>query len=138
MEALIRKNSKNVDFCLWDKYSVLQTCFCQHVRMSCFSELPDVVLPKIAQKSQNTSKIDNISRFLWNPHLYLVAPKSTTSGFLAFLTNFWPKIARKCQKPEVVNFNTTTRHGFSQKSPNLDYFSVIFCVFEQFLANHIS
>ena len=33
---------------------------------------------------------------------------------------------------EVVDFGAT-RCGFSQKSPNLDYFSVIFCVFEQFL-----
>ena len=30
-----------------------QTCFCQRVRLSCFGELPDMVLPKIAQKSQN-------------------------------------------------------------------------------------
>ena len=30
-----------------------QTCFYQRVRLSCFGELPDVVWPKIAQKSQN-------------------------------------------------------------------------------------
>ena len=42
--------------------------------------------------------------------------------FLAFLNNFWPQIAQKCQKPEVVDFSTT-RCGFSQKWPNLDYFT---------------
>ena len=45
----------------------------------------------------------------------------------------WPKITQKCQKPEAVDFGNT-RCGFSQKSPNLDYFGVIFGVFEQFLA----
>ena len=31
-----------------------QTCFCQTSRMSHFGELPDVVLPKIAKKCQNS------------------------------------------------------------------------------------
>ena len=30
-----------------------QTCTAQRARLSCFGELPDVVWPKIAQKSQN-------------------------------------------------------------------------------------
>ena len=33
-----------------------KTCFCQWVRLSCFGELPDVVWPKIAQKSQKNRK----------------------------------------------------------------------------------
>ena len=37
------------------------------------------------------------------------------------------------QKPEVVHVGVT-RCGFSQKSPNLDYLTVTFAVFEQFLA----
>ena len=49
---------------------------------------------------------------------------------------FWPKIAQKCQKPEVADFGTT-RCGFSQKLPNLVYFTDIFGVFEQFLAKPI-
>ena len=70
---------------------------------------------------------------LWNP--LLVAPKFTTSG----LWRFWPIFGQKLMKnaknrklwilvlPEV---------DFTKK-PSLDYFSVIFGVFEQFLANHI-
>ena len=40
--------------------------------------------------------------FLWNAHLIL--PKSTTSGFLAFLSNFWPKNVQKCQKTGSCRF----------------------------------
>ena len=52
---------------------------------------------------------------------------------MAFLGNFWPKIAQKRRKLEVVDF-CANRCGFSQKSPNLDHLTVIFGVFEQFLA----
>ena len=64
---------------------------------------------------------------------FVKSTSGSTSGFLAFFTNFGPKITQKRQKQEVVDFGTT-RCGFSQKSPNLDFFSVIFGVFEQFLA----
>ena len=47
--------------------------------------------------------------------------------------NFWPQIAQNCQIPEVVDFSTT-KCGFSQKWPNLDYFTGDFGVLEQFLA----
>ena len=33
-----------------------QTCFCQTFRLSCFGELPDVVLPKNAQNAKTNSK----------------------------------------------------------------------------------
>ena len=52
---------------------------------------------------------------------------------MAFLGNFWPKIAQKRRKLEVVDF-CANRCGFSQKSPNLHYLTIIFGVFEQFLA----
>ena len=41
--------------------------------------------------------------------------------FLAFLYNFLPQIAQKCQKLEVVDFSTT-RCGFSQILTNLLWF----------------
>ena len=52
------------------------------------------------------------------PNLQIVllwrATRCGFSGFLAFLTNFRPKIAQKRQKPEVSYFSAT-RGGFSQK-----------------------
>ena len=86
---------------------------------------------KLLKNAKNHSKIVKIWPFLWK----------ATSGsaeihnfqFLAFLNNFWPQIAQKCQKQEVVDFSTT-RCSFSQKWPNLDYFTMVFGIFEQLLA----
>ena len=95
--------------------------------MSHFGELPDVVLLKIAQKSQKNSKMIKIWRFLWK-----ATSGSTKIRYFRFLSNFWLKIAQKRQK----NGSSGFRHyqmWISQKLPKLDYFTVIFGVFEQFL-----
>ena len=86
---------------------------------------------KLLKNAKNYTKIVKIWRFLWK----------TTSGstkihnfrFLAFLSNFWPKIGQKRQKNRSCGF-WCYQKWISQKSPNLDYFTVIFGVFEQFLA----
>ena len=83
---------------------------------------------------KNASQIVKIWQFLWNPHL--VVPKPATSGFLAFLSNFWQNYICSWptfREPDASDFDAT-RCGFSQKSPNLDNLSSFFGVFEQFLA----
>ena len=93
--------------------------------MSCFGELPDVVLSKIAQKRQ---KLEPNSEDL------MIFVKSTSGSteihnfyFFVFLRNFWPKMAQKRQKTEAVDFGAT-RCGFHKNC------ALIFGVFEQFLA----
>ena len=101
-----------------------QTCFFQSSRVSHFGELPDLFLPKIGQKHKSNSQDLGI---LWNPHL--VAPKSATSVFLAFLSKT-PKSGSR--------WFDATRCGSSQKSPNPDYLKDFFGVFEQFFGKTTS
>ena len=111
---------------------------------------PDMFLPKVQivlfwpatrcgflnllKKAKTNSQLVKIWLILWNPHL--VALKSTTSGFLAFLSNFWPKIAQKHQKPEVSDYDAISC-GISQKSPNLEYLTVSLAFLSNFWQNHI-
>ena len=52
--------------------------------------------PKLLKNAKITSKMVKIWPFLWNPHL--VAPKSTTSGFLALFGVFEQFLANNCSK----------------------------------------
>ena len=90
---------------------------------------------KLLKNAKYARQIVMIWLFLWNPHLVVL--KSATSGFLAFLRYFWPKIAQKRQKPEVGDFDAT-RSGFSQKSPNLVYLTVFFWRFWAIFGKTIS
>ena len=49
---------------------------------------------KLLKKAKSKRQVVKIWWFLLNPHL--VIPKLATSCFLAFLTNFWPKLANFC------------------------------------------
>ena len=57
---------------------LIQTCFCQRSRMSCFGSYQMWFCQKLLKNAKYNSQIVKIWRFLWNPHL--VALKSSTSS----------------------------------------------------------
>ena len=112
MFSLFGKSSRgsNLDFS--------QTCFCQTYRMSHFGKLPDVVLPKIALKRKK--------KHLDSQDLAILVKSPSGSAkirnfLFVWLSNFWQNNSGSSPKPPEVGDFGTTRCGFSQTSPTLDY-----------------